>query len=201
MATSQKAKKQTLDRLRSKKGMVKRIPVYLDSEVLQEHEAAKQALAVINDPASKATEEQRATVQVRFDQAEADLRENTVTLVLRRPVVKYKEEMPDGSYVERTLKGRPAYEYLIEQHPATDEQNAESQEKFKQDAPYDADTFAPALIAACCEDPEMTAEEVDDLLSEWNLLEAMTVFNACMEICNSSQVGSVGKGFGGTIGS
>lgn len=176
-----------LDRLRTKKGLVRKIPVYLDSDILQEYEDAQAE-------AEDGAEDDR--VKERLAAAQAALDSTTVTMVLRRPEVVYEDEYG----VTRTLRGRQAYEWLMENHPPTDAQNAESQEIHKVNAPYNADTFAPALISACCEDPVMTPEEVDELISEWTLPEVMVVFSAAMEICNSSQVGPLGKGYGRTQG-
>lgn len=177
-----------LDRLRSKKGLVRRIPVYLDSEVLRDYEEAQADVDMAEE------EEQRSAALERLASAQAALEAVTVTMVLRRPEVVYEDEYG----VSRTLRGRQAYEWLMQNHPPTDEQNLESQEAHKVNAPYNADTFAPALISACCEDPKMTPEEVDELISEWTLPEVMVVFSAAMEICNTSQVGPLGKGSGRT---
>ncbi len=180
-----------LDRLKSKKGLVRRIPVYLDSEAILAYEEAQAEVDDLTEDDSR-----RPEAVGRLAEAKAALGESTVTLVLRRPEVTYDDE--DG--VTRTLRGRQAYEWLMENHPPTDEQNAQSQAEHSVNAPYDADTFAPALIAACCDDPKMTPEEADELISEWTLPEVMVVFSAAMEICNTSQVGPLGKGSGRTQG-
>lgn len=189
----------TADRLRSRKGLVRRLPVYLDSEILEEYMDAKgeaDLLASSTSVSARTSDEARAAVAERLASAKAALEETTEYMVLRRPIVHYVDD--DG--VERTLKGRLAYEWVINQHPATPEQNAESQKEHGQDAPYNADTFAPAIISACLEEPEMTPEEVDELLGEWTLAEAMQIFSAAMEVCNASQVDTLGKGYGRTTG-
>jgi hypothetical protein len=192
--------KQTLDRLRSRKGITRQIPVILDGEVLVEYESAQTEFDLLGNEAvaARTSPDQHAAAANRLAAAKEALDEATVTLHLRRPIVHYDEEMPNGDTITRTLKGRLAFEHLIEANPPTDEQNAESQKEHGVDAPYNGDTFAPALISACCEDPEMTPEECDEIMAEWSLAEVMQIFTSCMDICNASLVGQMGKGYGGT---
>jgi hypothetical protein len=205
----------TLDRLKSKKGLVRRLPVYLDSEVTAEFEDAKAAFDLLSNEMVRArTSDDEATAIVdRYKAAAEAMAENTVTMVIRRPIIRlvgegedercldHDEEPDEDDGPVRTLKGRLAYEWLMEAHPPTDEQKAEELERSGSEAPYNADTFAPALIAACVEDPAMSPADADEMLAEWTFTEAMTVFTTCMEVCTGTQIASLGKGYGGMTAS
>jgi hypothetical protein len=186
----------TFDRLKSKKGLVRKIPVYLDGETLEEWEQAKIEVDLLGNPsvAQRLTDEQKQKAHDRLDQAKVALDETTEWVTLRSPHITTDEDPP------RQLKGRLAYEWLISQHPASEEDNAKHKEEHGVDAPYDADTFAPAIVAACA-DGDLTVEQWDDLFSEWSFSEVMNVFTTAMEVCNASQVGDLGKGFGAMLGS
>lgn len=188
------AKPPTFDRLKSKKGLVRRVPVYLDGEVQEEYEAAKIELDLLNNPAvaARTPEANKSAAVARYDAAKAALAEVTVTIVLASPRVTTDDDPP------RHLKGRQAYEWLMAQFPPSEEDNAKHREAHGVDAPYDADAFAPAIVAACAREPELTATQVDELFSEWTYNEVMAVFTAAMEVCNASSIGSLGKGFGTT---
>jgi hypothetical protein len=198
------SKPQTFDRLKSHKGLVRQVAIYLDSEVADEYDAAKAELGLLNVPdvAKRTTEAQKQAAEARLEAAKTALDEATETVTLRRPVIEVPVLDADGQPLEaeddepaptRTLKGRLAYEWLIDHNPASEEENAKHKEEHGTDAPYDADTFCPALVAACA-DNDLTAEQWDELFDEWNMNEVMSLFTACMEVCNSSSVGRLGKG-------
>ena len=73
--------------------------------------------------------------------------------------------------------GSKAYDELVAKHPPTALQRRE-------DLSYNMDTFAPALIARCCVDPEMTVEEVKELWTsdQWNRGELLMLFMAAVEV-------------------
>lgn len=186
----------TLDHLRSKKGIVKRVPIYLDSEVQERFEEAVQAYARLDLKSYRdsLTDEAIKRIQQELIDATEELKQNTVMLTIRRPVC----DDDDG----RTLKGRRAYEWLLEQHPPTDDDVAEYRKSFPDDPDgqplYNGDTFPDALISACLEEPAATPDEVAELTADWSQTEVLQIFNTCMECCHGTQVASLGKGFGVT---
>jgi hypothetical protein len=202
---SNRAKPATFDRLKSKKGIVRRLPVYLDSEITAEFEEAKADFDQYHENdilrARTADDVVQAAVD-RYQAAAEAMVDNTVTLVLRRP-----EIVDDEGHM---LKGRLAYDWISEQNPPSekqmaewDKENRDEEGNLKPEAqrspepPYNPDTFAPALIAACLAEPVLTPEQVDELISEWSYLEAMTLFEVAMEVSNGSQIASLGNGSGG----
>lgn len=62
-----------------------------------------------------------------------------------------------------------------------------TQEDRKQGLDYNADAFAPKLIAATCIDPPMSEDDAQDLWDsdDWNRGERMQLFMAAMEVCTS----------------
>lgn len=186
----------TFDRLKSKKGLTRQVPVHLDAEVLEEYEQAKAELDLLSNTAvvERTTEAQQQATRDRFDAAKTALEETTEYVTIRPPRVEVEEEVgDDGDTITRALKGRVAYEYLLNENQASEEANEAHKAEHGSPAPYDADTFPPALVAACSDD-DLTAENWADLFEEWTLNEVMAVFTAALEVCNASSVGRVGKG-------
>lgn len=69
--------------------------------------------------------------------------------------------------------GHRAYSNLIAAHPAAEQNKG---------VPYDAATFLPALVAACCIDPVMTVDEVGQLLDTVNDGQARELFGAALAV-------------------
>jgi hypothetical protein len=78
-----------------------------------------------------------------------------------------------------TLKaiGSKAYDDLIANHPPTNEQKREGQS-------YNAESFAPALIAACSVTPELTEDQANQIWTsnEWSRGELTQLFLGCVEV-------------------
>jgi len=68
--------------------------------------------------------------------------------------------------------GHRAYSNLLAAHPAPEDVKE----------PYDAGTFLPALLAACCIDPELSAGQVERLLDVVNDGTARTLFQAALSV-------------------
>lgn len=120
------------------------------------------------------------------DQAKAGNRATFEQLVKKRHLereVPLKIPGDDGEMVEVTMLfraiGARDYDRLLGKHPPTTEQRA-------QGTPYDINTFAPALIARVCIDPEMSADDAAQIWnsSDWGRGEVMSLFSAAVEICN-----------------
>ena len=78
-----------------------------------------------------------------------------------------------------TLKaiGSKAYDDLLALHPPTNEQKKDGQS-------YNADSFAPALIAACSVTPALTSEQATQIWEsdEWSRGELTELFIGCIEV-------------------
>ena len=68
--------------------------------------------------------------------------------------------------------GARAYDELVAAHQADK----------KPGAPFNAETFAPALVAACAVEPVLTEDQARELLDEWSVAEALDLFNAALRV-------------------
>jgi hypothetical protein len=160
--------------------------IFLEMQAASEADLARASLGNGDVAAEQARQD---AIRAEYEDAKAAYEDATVQIVMR------------------TI-GRKAYERLVLEHPPTDEQKAQFKIDYGDEAtaPYDAEAFAPALVAACCVEPKMTVEEVtvlfegefDDAGNEitpaWNMAEVMTLFGEALAVCNLSSVGAVGKG-------
>lgn len=92
--------------------------------------------------------------------------------------------------------GRRNYDALIGAHPATEQQKADAKATGAGEPPYDADTFAPALVAASCIEPVMTLDQVRELWDEWNTAEVLDLWVAALEVNTQRRVVDLGKDSG-----
>ncbi len=89
----------------------------------------------------------------------------------------------DGEQVEVTMTykaiGATAYDKLVAKHPPKAEQRVEG-------ASFNIDTFAPALIAACCVEPELTMEQAKQLWEseDWSRGDVMVLFSRAVQLNN-----------------
>lgn len=201
-AKAAKNKPLTFDHLKSRRKPVTRtLAMCLDSEVLQEfQEASAEHERVIRDHRSQKV----AALRFTPEQQEALRRE----LQPERDAAEARLEAAKKALEEATVYlklrsiGRRAFEELWNEHPPTDEQVAEYQKEHGENErpPYNPDTFAPALMAAVITEPDLTLEEATEIYEEWNSQDVTAIFTACMDVCNRSQIDSLGKGFGRTVG-
>ena len=96
-------------------------------------------------------------------------------IALVKGIEDLREQMRDAT-VEFRLRalGHRAFSNLIAEHPAP--KDAEAAEGF------DPGTFLPALLAACCTDPVMTAEQATQLLDVLNDGQARELFAAVLAV-------------------
>lgn len=108
--------------------------------------------------------------------------------------------------------GRLRFDKLVREHPATDEQQKEHKEQFGEPAPYNVDTFSPALVASSmvaavidplkCTDDEWdelyneTAPEVLTWADEWNAMEFVPLWTAAIAANTATNARALGKAFG-----
>lgn len=89
----------------------------------------------------------------------------------------------NGGTNEVTLKyqaiGMRAYDKLVAKHPPKPDQRAEGNS-------FDIDTFAPALIAACSVDPEISPSEAKNIWDseDWSRGDVMVLFRNAVELNN-----------------
>lgn len=163
------AKKATFDHLKSGKKPLERIvTIYLDDEPIQALREAETALAA---------DAENADLLQAVEQAKEAVEESAVTLLFRSI-------------------GRKKYDQLIRLYPATEEQSAEHKEQFGSEAPYDADEFSVALIAASCADPVLSEAQVRELRDDWNTSEYVELFTAALEVNTQRRVANLGNLYG-----
>jgi hypothetical protein len=126
------------------------------------------------------------TQEARNAQSQAD---KVATLDLlkgkKRALSRFKiyvpDETGDGVEVELVYRaiGAGEYDKLVGKHPPTTEQRAEG-------STFNIDTFAPALIAAVCIEPEMTYRDAKSIWDsdDWSRGEVVTLWRKALDLCN-----------------
>lgn len=76
--------------------------------------------------------------------------------------------------------GAQEYDKLLAKHPPTMDQRADG-------SVYNINTFAPALLAKVCDDPDLEPDEWLKvwLSPEWGRGELMQIFGTAVQVCNS----------------
>ena len=76
--------------------------------------------------------------------------------------------------------GAQEYDKLLAKHPPTMDQRADG-------AVYNINSFAPALLAKVCDDPELDPDEWDKVWRspEWGRGELMQIFGTAVQVCNT----------------
>jgi hypothetical protein len=126
------------------------------------------------------------TVEARQKQSNASKRA-TLDMLKSKPrnTTEFSLFLADGNggTTEVTMKyqaiGMMAYDKLVSKYPPKPEQRAEG-------SSFDMDTFAPALIAACSVDPEISPEEAKEIWNseEWSRGDVMVLFRNAVELNN-----------------
>ena len=126
------------------------------------------------------------TVEARQKQSHKDKRATIDELINKpRSTTEFSLYLTDGNggSTEVTLKyqaiGMREYDRLVAKHPPKPDQRAEG-------SSFDIDTFAPALIAACSLEPEIsqaTAKEIWDS-PEWSRGDLMVLFRNAVDLNN-----------------
>lgn len=198
----------SFDRLKTRSGLIRRVPINLDSDAVDRYREAEEALAELENELlrKRKSPAEIDAIVAELAAAKQALDESTMTLVFRRPVIHVTGDPDDGEFFTESAgdgtttekKGRQAYEWLVSHHPPTEEDNAESQRDHGVDAPYNGDAFAVSLIAASCFEPRMKRDQVEEIYNEWSQVEILTMFAAAMEVSTGHQMASLGKGSGTT---
>jgi len=124
--------------------------------------------------------------EARAKQSDASKRDVLNLLKSKRPATKeftiYLTD-EDGEQVEVTLKyraiGSVEYDKLVAKHPPKNEQRVEG-------ASFNIDTFAPALIARCAVEPEMSLKDAEDIWNspDWSRGDLMVLFRNAVDLNN-----------------
>lgn len=179
------ARPATFDHLKSaKKPLERTVRIFLDDEPLAAYEEAQFELERIKHDTSRRDEEEQAAFELKLgsaveavDKARQDVENATVKMKFRSI-------------------GRKAYDALVLDNPATDEENEEHESQYGGKAPYSAENFSIALIAASCVEPKMTKSEVRELQENWNIAEFVELFTAALEVNTQRRVADLGKASG-----
>ena len=126
------------------------------------------------------------TVESRQKQSQASKRATLDQLINKpRSSTEFSLYLNDGNggSNEVTLKyqaiGMRAYDALVGKHPPKPEQRAEGNS-------FNIDTFAPALIAACSVEPEISLEQAKEIWNseDWSRGDVMVLFRNAVELNN-----------------
>ncbi len=187
-----------LDHLRGKKRPVHRsVEIFLDSEVAEEINRAKAELDVIEGQINNSSGD--LGLEVQRDEAKAKLERLQDAAVEAGDVV---------SFTFRSI-GRKAFERLIEEHPATEEQQKQAREQALATGlsphltrlSWNSDTFPPALIAAASVDPKISHDEAYELFhvsEDWNQAELTALFLTARDAQQARDVADLGKSRNGS---
>jgi|SRR5262245_23109078 len=126
------------------------------------------------------------TVESRQKQSQASKRATLDQLINKpRSSTEFSLYLNDGNggSNEVTLKyqaiGMRNYDRLVSKHPPKPDQRADG-------ASFDIDTFAPALIAACSVEPEISLEQAKEIWNseDWSRGDVMVLFRNAVELNN-----------------
>jgi hypothetical protein len=177
----------TWDHLKKvKKPLEIRVPVYTDGEPIErlekvriELEAAKtRSLALKGTPGEAVAKADLDRLEAEEADAVAAVKATTKHFVIRKI----------------TPRGRKRYEETVEAHPPTDEQVAEAKANGQDRPPYNAETFAPALLSMSCSEPLLSVEEATELFDDWSITECSELFSACLAVNTGRRTVDLGKG-------
>lgn len=124
--------------------------------------------------------------EARQRQSNADKRATLDQLIHKpRSITEFSLFLSDGNggTNEVTLKyqaiGMREYDRLVAKHPPKPEQRADG-------SSFDIDTFAPALIAACSVDPEISPSQAKEIWDspDWSRGDVMVLFRNAVELNN-----------------
>lgn len=172
----------TKDHLQKKKPATATLRIVLDSDLAEAVETAEADLEVAR---------RTGALDPEVEKAEAAYAEAV--------------EAAEGASVQIVLKaiGRKRFKELEAEHPARPEDDEEHRELTKdpndpnskgQPAPYNPETFAPALFAETVTSPKMTAEEWAETTDEWTENEFMVLWIATQSVNSVTRVDFWGKG-------
>ena len=185
----------TADHLQSKKRPYEDVQIRIDEDVVHEHNEALKAIGKLE--LEQADDDAKAEAKSWLDQLETELEESTVTIRVRSIGRKLYEDL---------LAAHPPTEAQSEQHRReqiealekaglVDDKLESAKKRIEMAAPYNADTFPVALIAASNEN-QLTEADIQGYYDEWNLNEFLMLWMATMRVQKTNRVGHWGKASG-----
>lgn len=169
------AKKTFKDIKGAKKPVTKSVRIVLDPDVGVQYNEAKLAYdnaKVMSDavPADKALRATANGASDAFDAALEAIEENSVLFTFR-------------------ALARTGLDDIIAEHPPTPKQKKAAEQR-GEEANWNSDTFPPALMAACCIEPELTPEDAQEMWDspDWNQAELLSLFATALEVQQTRRV-------------
>lgn len=177
----------TYDHLKSsKKPLEIKVPVYLDGEPIERLEKLREDLeraktrhmALKGSPGEEEAAADLERLEAKRADAEQAVHDSTAWFVIRKV----------------TPRGRKRYEEMVAAHPPTEEQVKEAAAAGQERPPYNAETFAPALLSMTCVEPVLTVEEATELFDDWTVTECTELFSACLAVNTGRRTVDLGNG-------
>lgn len=138
---------------------------------------------------------EEAKQRVRLD--EGDRSAKATLRSLEERVAELETEAEAASYpVKLVAMDRATYDALLNQHPPTEKQIRTAEKKKEARPLWNEDSFPPALLAACMDDPDMAEDDTKVMWNDpkWSPGELWDMFFACRMLCEGRQVPQLGKG-------
>lgn len=182
--------------LAAKKPVEKTERIFLSDEPIAALEAAANAVEVVEHRAElvRTELEKQAAIAGRDPADLLALHKQRVDADLAPLIERLNDARQAAADASFTITfrsiGREAYDVLLREHPpvATDPDDA--------NAPFHTETFAPALVQASAADPELTAEQVEQIWIDWNTAEVMQLFAAALLVNTGRRTAELGKARG-----
>lgn len=165
------ARPKTLDRLRKIKERRRKVRIYLDPELEDAAISAEQALEVARSKQDYGPDFEKAEKAAKSARKKAD--DESIVFTFRA-----------------ISRGR--YDELVREHPPSDKENREHKDQFGANAPY-SESFGPALIAECMEDPQLTLSEVKEALEKLHNTEVLELFQTALVVCTERRTKTLGN--------
>lgn len=180
------------DHLPKKQGRRQPVDVVFDQDAVETYNELMDRLSLAKtqlDIAARGTDETRvANLRDEVESLTAEAEAEAARLMAEGAVVRF---------MFRSIGAR-AYDDLINDHPPTAEQIEAARSKGDPRPHWNEDTFAKALIAASCESPEMTVDQVSELFKspDWNDAELSQLIGTAMLVNLRATNVDLGKGSG-----
>lgn len=174
----------TFDHLVSRKRPItKTVPIALDPELAEQYSQAKRAQELAAARAAARSNDSEAHTELW--QAESALAEIEQRM---------RDEDAVAYFTFRSV-GRAAYDALVDAHQPTPAQRARAKSLGMGEIAWNPDTFPPALVALCLQDPDLSEAEVFAIWNNdnWNQAELNALVQAAVEVNGTRRTVELGK--------